>query len=329
MKTGLNAISGGIAGEALGLLGGLFGKKQPDQAELQRQAWEYEKEGMGLQYQYGQQAADAQQKRNLEMWNATNYEAQREHMEKAGLSVGLMYGQGGGGGATAAGGQPTQPSGMGMNPVQAALQAQAMGIQIKQIEAQNRLANAQTAKTYAEAGKIAGVDTDEAKTRIVLNQWDAKLKEIGENIAANDYAKGMVETQIAAEELRKAMTEADISEATKETVIGQAIQNLQNSKAQGALTIANKELTEEKKKLVEKQVENYFYEVATQRMSAEAAKEQARNTAESIAKTYEMAGKKLDQEQTKMIGDWIAAGIGEITSIFKVIKGVDKFLKRK
>ena len=42
-----------------------------------------------------------------------------------------------------------QPSGPKMNPVEAALQQQAMGLQLKQIEAQNRLASAETAKTLA------------------------------------------------------------------------------------------------------------------------------------------------------------------------------------
>ena len=65
---------------------------------------------MGMQYQYGQMAADEAQRRNLEMWNSTNFEQQREHMENAGLSVGLMYG-GGGQGAVSQGGQATQPSG--------------------------------------------------------------------------------------------------------------------------------------------------------------------------------------------------------------------------
>jgi len=37
-------------------------------------------------------------------WDYTNYENQRKHMEKAGLNVGLMYGQGGGGGSTMGGG---------------------------------------------------------------------------------------------------------------------------------------------------------------------------------------------------------------------------------
>ena len=57
-----------------------------------QQAWEYEKEGMGLQYNYGQQAADAEYKRNLQMWKDTNFGAQRAEIEDAGLSVGLMYG---------------------------------------------------------------------------------------------------------------------------------------------------------------------------------------------------------------------------------------------
>ena len=61
-----------------------------------------------------------------------------------------------------------QPSGPKMNPVEAALQQQAMGLQLKQIEAQNRLASAETAKTLAEANKIAGVDT---KGQELSNKW--------------------------------------------------------------------------------------------------------------------------------------------------------------
>ena len=97
MIPGLGTTIGGIIGGGLGLIGGLFkgdnGLK--DKRKLMQQAWEYEKEGMGLQYNYGQQAADAEYKRNLQMWKDTNFGAQRAEMEKAGLSVGLMYGNGG------------------------------------------------------------------------------------------------------------------------------------------------------------------------------------------------------------------------------------------
>ena len=60
-----------------------------------------------LQYNYGQQAADAEYKRNPQMWKDTNFGAQRAEMEDAGLSVGLMYGNGGGQAASTAGGNAT------------------------------------------------------------------------------------------------------------------------------------------------------------------------------------------------------------------------------
>ena len=95
---GIGTAIGGAIGGGLGLLGGLFGgggNSTKDQEKLMEKAWEYEKEGMGMQYQYGQEAANAAQQRNMEMWKQTNYAAQRQHMEDANLSVGLMYGGGG------------------------------------------------------------------------------------------------------------------------------------------------------------------------------------------------------------------------------------------
>ena len=147
---GLGTAAGGIIGGGLGLLGGLFGSgnSTKQQKELMDKAWEYEKEGMGMQYQYGQMAAN---------------EAQRAEMEDAGLSVGLMYGNGGGQAASTAGGNATQPNGPNTNPVEVALQQQSLGLQLKQIEAQNRLANAEATKNIAEANKIAGVDTEGAR----------------------------------------------------------------------------------------------------------------------------------------------------------------------
>ena len=77
---GIGTAAGGIIGGGLGLLGGLFGggNSTKQQKELMDRAWEYEKEGMGMQYQYGQMAADEAQRRNLEMWNSTNFEQQRK-----------------------------------------------------------------------------------------------------------------------------------------------------------------------------------------------------------------------------------------------------------
>ena len=76
---GIGTTIGGIVGGGLGLLGGLFGNgnSAKQQKELMDKAWEYEKEGMGMQYKDGQMAANEAQRRNLEMWESTNFEQQR------------------------------------------------------------------------------------------------------------------------------------------------------------------------------------------------------------------------------------------------------------
>ena len=65
----------------------------------------HDNEMMGLQHRYNEAMAQQNQQRNKEMWNYTNFENQRAHLENAGLSIGLMYGQGGAGGASTSGGQ--------------------------------------------------------------------------------------------------------------------------------------------------------------------------------------------------------------------------------
>ena len=216
------AVTGGIGSivsGGLGLLGGLFKKNNngfKNQQKLMQQAWEYEKEGMGLQYNYGQQAADAEYKRNLQMWKDTNFGAQRAEMEDAGLSVGLMYGNGGGQAASTAGGDGMQPSGPKMNPVEAALQQQSLGLQLKQIEAQNRLANAEATKTIAEANKIAGVDT---KGKDLENKWqeiENRIQLSKENIAAANVTEANANAQKAVELWNQEMLNTKYLDETQE-----------------------------------------------------------------------------------------------------------------
>ena len=77
------AVTGGIGSiisGGLGLLGGLFKKNNNGLKNQQKQ-----------NIVTGKQAADAEYKRNLQMWKDTNFGAQRAEMEDARLSVGLMY----------------------------------------------------------------------------------------------------------------------------------------------------------------------------------------------------------------------------------------------
>ena len=149
------------------------------------------------------------------MWKETNFGAQRAEMEDAGLSVGLMYGNGGGQAASTAGGNATQPNAPKANPVEVALQQQALGLQLKQIEAQNKLANAETAKTLAEANKISGVDTEGAKLDNELKKIENRIQISRENIEASNVTAAEANAQKAVAEWNSAMIQAKIDAETK------------------------------------------------------------------------------------------------------------------
>ena len=84
-------------------------------------------------------------RQQLDIWNATNYSAQKEQLKKAGLNPALMYANGGGGGTTGS-------SGMGINSATAANAAQTQSASNEQalITAQIANINANTEKTKSE-----------------------------------------------------------------------------------------------------------------------------------------------------------------------------------
>ena len=216
---GLGAIIGGagqIIGTATGFrnLLGLSGGNWEDQMEQQ---FQNEKEMMGLQNQYNQAMAQANHERNKQMWDYTNLENQRAHVENAGLSIGLMYGKGGVGGASAAGGQGNGPGNPGTNAVGMGLQAKALELQNKQIESQIAMNMAQTEKTSAEAKKIAGADTKqtEANTKNLIQATDNEKIRRGLILANIRY-------QDAMEELTRNQADA------KKLEFGQITQGIKN-----------------------------------------------------------------------------------------------------
>lgn len=100
-----------------------------------------------------------------QMWLKTNYPGQVEQLKKAGLNPALLYGKGGGSGATtgsqgggsAAGGS----AGLGMA-------AKAPGFEL--YGAQADLMKAQAEDLRSQIGKRDGVDTGEAESRKALNE---------------------------------------------------------------------------------------------------------------------------------------------------------------
>lgn len=313
---GIGTAVGGIIGGGLGLLGGLFGNgnSTKQQKELMDKAWEYEKEGMGMQYQYGQMAADEAQRRNLEMWNSTNFEQQRKHMENAGLSVGLMYGGSGAGSTSTAGGQATQPSGATSNPVGMALQYKQIEQQDAAIKSQTMLNQAEAAKALAEAGKTAGPEYNKATWEAKNLEIENRIKTITEGITGANLIEAEADAQKAVAEWNSAMTKAEVDQATKETAIQTMKQNLINMQAEGALKIVGKNLSVAQARMIEREMQLLGYRATTERMSAEAAMKQAENTADKIIKDYERSGQKLNIDEKNSLRDWIYGGIKILSS---------------
>lgn len=312
------AVTGGIGSivsGGLGLLGGLFKRNNnglKNQQKLMQQAWEYEKEGMGLQYNYGQQAADAEYRRNLQMWKDTNFGAQRDEMEKAGLSVGLMYGNGGGSAASTAGGDGMQPNGPKMNPVEAALQQESMGLQLKQIEAQNRLANAEATKAIAEANKIAGVDTEGQELKNKWQEIENRIQTSRENIEQSNMKAAAANADKAVENWKIAVLDREYLDKTQEDRVTRLVAEIAKLQKEGSLAESATDVNYQTARKIEKEVENFYYEMMTRRMSAEAAKETAENMLKKIENEY-----KLGSDQN--LREWIYGGIDRINGILETI----------
>lgn len=264
MIPGIGTAIGAIGG---GLLG-LFSGKKDNSAQRQLAN---EKELMGLQNQYNTEMAEGNQKRAMEMWDYTNYENQVKHMKNAGLSVGLMYGNGGGMGASTSGGQGSGVSNPGTTAVQQGLQAKMMGVQLGNVQSQTALNAAQAAKNMAEADKIKGVDTKAAEATIenVIAQTDnekakngliyaqkrmaeiqgdlnnANIEEIGYNIRQIEKTIDLIDENITAAKISN-----EVAQATKKNQIEMSAINVLNGVKDALLKESQGKLTEAEAKAV-------------------------------------------------------------------------------
>ena len=233
MGLGLLGAFGSIAASAIG---------KGMQQNAQREQFENEKEMMGLQYKYNEAMALSNQERAKEMWDYTNYENQVKHLKNAGLSIGLMYGQSGGGGSSTSGGQGSGVGNSGTNAVTAGLQARAIGLQLAQIASQVALNQSQAEKNKAEAEKTKGVDTELAKTTI-----DSLIAETENKKVQHGLIAAQSRLADAQEELAKASTDLTYAKADE---VSWNIFNLQKGLEMLSAELEGLKIDNEKKKAV-------------------------------------------------------------------------------
>ncbi len=213
---GIGAIGGAVSGLIGGALANTRRQQQyGDQVKL-----------MGIQQ--GNQMALNRQMQEIEMenWEKTNYEAQRKHMEKAGLNPALMYGGSGGGsmimdsgtGGSAASGQaPTPQDGLG-----------AMGIGLMQaanLKSQTKLNEAMANKANAEATKTAGIDTELGGANKALTEMNTKNAEVQNQLNSRSLEDSLdtikANRDKAVAESTSAIVKGDIDATTKEAQINE------------------------------------------------------------------------------------------------------------
>lgn len=231
------AAVGGLAGMA-----GKIGQKQREERQLG-----YTKELMEIQ-QRNQMALNKQgAELSYQQWLDTNYPAQVEQLRKAGLNPALLYGGGPGpGGSTnagsgggAGGGQAPRVENLPMDITQA-LQAAMLSAQIKNVEAD-------TKEKEVRAEKTAGVDTDEARTRIdsmlvgmdtererqEVMRAEAEFKTWQTNTLKGTFNSTIRQAEYEWKNLeqvyRQNAVRANVDEATQQTAIDQKKADLMNT----------------------------------------------------------------------------------------------------
>lgn len=191
-QLGQQMLGQAATGATGGVLGMIFGKQQDRRQRKQAQKLQ------DMQIRGQKEMTDYNYNKQMQMWRDTNYSAQMDQLEAAGLNPGLIYGMGGGGGATTAvnagsvGGQAAAAEVTGG--------AQGMGIitgaQLRLLEAQRENVEADTRNKDADTankpkqGKQLDVQTDLLKIDLKFYQqtFDARINELDrriENITQN------------------------------------------------------------------------------------------------------------------------------------------------
>ena len=138
-------------------------------------------------------------------------------------------------------------------------------------------------------------------------------------VEASNVTAAEANAQKAVAEWNSAVIQAEIDAETKAEKTQIIIEQLANMRKEGALMVANKELSEKQKEKVEKEINYMFYELYTKRMSAEAAQEIAKATYEKVKNEYELGKGHLSNEEDKNLREWIYGGIREGVEIIKII----------
>lgn len=352
-----DAATGGLASGVGSFVSGLFGGGgigYHDQKKLMEKQHGYELENMDYQAKLNEEMAQRNQERQNEYFGMTaeynSAKNQKQRLEDAGLNPALMYGSAGSGGAGTGSTGGANGSGVGLSQAQAV----GMGLQLSQIKAQTNLMNAESAKAYAEANKIKGVDTDVAKqgikeseTRIdetiakipsekqqyyVNKAYEEMLKaseELSKSLAAKTDQEKLnlrVQEHVLFKEFDKLVSEIDgiNLDNDQKTIIKNSLQKKIDSEIRLNTTkaieaAANAKFTEENVKTIQGQLDLWAAQAENWEGQRKNVRKQIEAQIDQWSQENMFAGKKLDLEEKKAIADTILRGIEIIQGIGRAV----------
>lgn len=352
-----NAATGGIASGVGSFISGMIGDKglsKKDQMEIMDKQHGYELENMDYQAKLNEEMAQRNQQRQNEYFEKTaeynSAKNQKQRLKDAGLNPALMYGSAGSGGAGTGSTGGASGSGVGLSQAQAV----GMGLQLSQIKAQTNLMNAESAKAYAEANKIEGVDKDAVKQGI--KESEARIDETLAKIPSEKQQYYIGKAHEEALKASKLLTEAAAAKTDEERKVlaiqqhvlfkevdkmvaeieGVALDNdqkkiiknsLQRSidsqiylnTAQAIAAKANANFSSENIKTIEGQLQLW----SKQAENWEGQRENVRKQIEEQVKQWEkenmFEGKRISLEQTRTIADIVLRSLESVQKIGQIV----------
>ena len=174
----------------------------------------------------------------------------------------------------------------------------------------------------AEANKIAGVDT---KGQELSNKWqevENRIQLSKESITESNVTEAEANAQKAIELWKQEALNTEYLDKTQEERVVKLVSEIALIQKEGAVQDSILDVNYNTARKIQKEVENFYYEMVTKRMSAEAAKEQAAAMVDKIAKEYELGKGRLKNENEKNLREWIYGGINQVSDI---IGSISKF----
>ena len=143
-----------------------------------------------------------------------------------------------------------------------------------------------------------------------------------ENIAESNVTEAAANAKKAVELWKQETLNTEYLEKTQEERIAKLVSEVALIQKEGAVQDSIVDVNYNTARKIQREVENFYYEMITKRMTSEAAQKQADAMVDKIAKDYELGKGHLKNENEKNLREWIYGGINQVSDI---IGSISKF----